>query len=139
MSCSKTQGELELLCVKKEITNMITKITKLQNFGIFHDFSWKPDLPKFKKFNLIYGWNRSGKTTVSRIFASCEKRILYDKEKFKQYPENGIFEIMSCDGLRIKNTDVGSNLLHIKVFNEDFIDDNISFGSSNSCNPIVYV
>lgn len=118
---------------------MITKITKLKNFGIFHDFSWKLGLPKFKKFNLIYGWTGSGKTTVSRIFASCEKRTLYDKEKFKQYPENGIFEIMSCDGLKIKNTNVGSNLLHIKVFNEDFIDDNISFGPSNSCNPIVYV
>ncbi len=42
MSCSKTQGELELLCVKKEITNMITKITKLKNFGIFHDFLGSP-------------------------------------------------------------------------------------------------
>jgi len=72
-------------------------------------------------------------------FLPVARKELYDKEKFKQCPENGIFEIMSCDGLKIKNTDVGSNLLHIKVFNEDFIDDNISFGSSNSCNPIVYV
>lgn len=73
--------------------NMITKILKLKNFGIFHDFSWEINLPEFKKFNLIYGWNRSGKTTISRIFTSCEKKILYDKEKFKQYPEDGIFEI----------------------------------------------
>ncbi|MBN2478913.1 MAG: AAA family ATPase [Parachlamydiales bacterium] len=119
--------------------NMITKILKLKNFGIFHDFSWEINLPEFKKFNLIYGWNRSGKTTISRIFTSCEKKILYDKEKFKQYPEDGIFEISSTDGKKIKSADVSSNFLHIKVFNKDFIDDNLSFESSNTCKPIIYV
>ena len=69
--------------------NMISKISKLKNFGIFHDFSWKAELPEFKKYNLIYGWNRSGKTTVSRVFVSCEKKYVFDIDKFKQYPENG--------------------------------------------------
>ena len=39
----------------------------------------------------------------------------------------------------MKNTDVATNTLPIKVFNQDFINDNISFDPSNSCNPIVYV
>ncbi len=119
--------------------SMISKISKLKNFGIFHDFSWGPNISEFKKFNLIYGWNRSGKTTISRIFASCEKKILYDREKFKQYPEEGIFEISTTDGSKIKSTSIENNLLHIKVFNKDFIDDNIAFGSSNTCKPIIYV
>ena len=118
---------------------MITKISKLKEFGIYHDFSWETEHPEFKKFNLIYGWNRSGKTTVSRVFASCEKKCVYDKDEFKQYPENGEFEIKTSDDITIKNTDVASNNLPIKVFNQDFIDDNISFDVSNSCNPIVYV
>lgn len=118
---------------------MITKISKLKEFGIFYDFSWKTEHPEFKKFNLIYGWNRSGKTTVSRVFASCEKKCVYDNDKFKQYPEKGEFEIKTSDSTTIKNTDVASNNLPIKVFNQDFIDDNISFDPSNSCNPIVYV
>lgn len=118
---------------------MITKISKLKEFGIFYDFSWKTEHPEFKKFNLIYGWNRSGKTTISRVFGSCEKKCVYDKDKFKQYPEKGEFEIKTSDGTTIKNTDVASNNLPIKVFNQDFIDDNISFDPSNSCNPIVYV
>ena len=118
---------------------MIIKITKLKNFSVFHDFNWKIELPEFKKFNLIYGWNRSGKTTVSRVFASCEKKCTYNKDKFKQYPENGEFEIKTNDGVIIKNTDVVNNILPIKVFNKDFIDDNISFDPSNSCNPIIYV
>lgn len=118
---------------------MINKITKLKNFAIFKDFIWKSDLPEFKKFNLIYGWNRSGKTTISRIFASCEKKCTYDKDRFNQYPENGEFEIELDDGGTIKNTDVSANVLQIKVFNKDFIDENISFDPSVICNPIVYV
>jgi hypothetical protein len=118
---------------------MITKIVKLKNFGIFSDFSWKSELPEFKKYNLVYGWNRSGKTTISRVFASCEKKCIYDKEKFKQYPESGEFEIKTSEGVTLKNTEVATNTLPIKVFNQDFIADNISFDPSNSCNPIVYV
>ncbi len=60
---------------------MIAKISKLKNFGIFHDFSWKAELPEFQRFNLIYGWNRSGKTTVSRVFASCERKCVVINEK----------------------------------------------------------
>jgi wobble nucleotide-excising tRNase len=118
---------------------MISKIQKLKNFGIFHDFTWKADLSDFKKFNLIYGWNRSGKTSISRIFASCEKKSTYDKDKFKQYPENGEFEIKADDGTIVKDVDTANNVLPIKVFNQDFIDDNISFDPSDSCNPIIYV
>lgn len=118
---------------------MISKISKLKNFGIFHDFSWKAELPEFKKFNLIYGWNRSGKTTISRVLASCEKKCVYDKDKFKQCPENGEFEIKTSDGTTVKNTDVAANTLPIKVFNQDFINDNISFDPLKSCDPIVYV
>lgn len=118
---------------------MIIRISKLKNFGIFHDFFWKTELPEFKKFNLIYGWNRSGKTTVSRVFASCEKKCVYDREKFKQYPESGEFEIRTSNSTIVKNTDVDTSILPIKVFNKDFIDDNISFDPSSSCNPIIYV
>lgn len=117
---------------------MITKISKLKNFGIFHDFSWKVELPEFKKFNLIYGWNRSGKTTLSRAFESCEKKCNYDNDKFNQYPENGEFEIKTNENT-IKNTDVATNVLPIKVFNQDFIEENISFDPSDSCNSIIYV
>ena len=118
---------------------MINKISKLKNFGIFQDFFWKTDLPEFKKFNLIYGWNRSGKTTISRVFTSCEKKCVYDENKFKQYPENGEFEIRASDNTTIKNTDVVTNSLPVKVFNRDFIDENISFDPLDSSNPIVYV
>lgn len=128
---------------------MISKISKLKDFGIFHDFTWKTELSDFKRFNLIYGWNRSGKTTISRVFASCEKKCTYDKDKFEQYPatfdesgnfvSEGEFEIKTDNGTTVKNPDVATNNLLIKVFNQDFIKKNISFDSSNYCNSIVYV
>ena len=117
----------------------IRKISKLKNFGIFHDFSWSADTPEFQKFNLIYGWNRSGKTTLSRAFASCEKKCVYDEEIFKQYPEHGKFEIILDNNTKIKETDVDTGTLPVKVFNQDFIDENISFDPSIPSKPIVYI
>lgn len=127
---------------------MIRKIAKLTNFGIFQDFQWKTELPDFKKFNLIYGWNRSGKTTISRVFESCEKRCTYDNERFKQYPsifdvngnleKEGEFEITADDSISVKYSDIANSNLPIKVFNQDFIEANIFF-DSDSCHPIVYV
>ena len=118
---------------------MINKISKLENFGVFQNFIWTSEIPNFKRFNLIYGWNRSGKTTVSRVFASCEKKSLYDKDAFKQYPEHGKFEITRSDGTIVKNSDIATNTLPVKVFNQDFIEDNVSFDSTNSSKPIIYV
>lgn len=113
----------------------IVKITKLKNFGIFYDFTWGSELPDFKKFNLIYGWNRSGKTTLSRSFSACERKSTI----FKHYPINGEFEIRTDYSLNVKSYEVENCNLPIKVFNKDFIDDNIFFESSDPCNPIVYI
>lgn len=116
----------------------VKKISKLKNFGIFDDFTWK-GLPEFKKYNLIYGWNRCGKTTISRVFVSCEKKSTYNIEKFKQYPEFGEFELSIEKGKTIKSLNVNVNDLNVKVFNQDFIDENISFEPSKYTNGIVYV
>lgn len=114
---------------------MITKAPKLRNFGIFQDFIWKDDIPEFKRFNLIYGWNRSGKTTMSRCFSACEKQSI----SFNRYPNNGEFELKLDNGLDVKNGDVINCNMPIKVFNTDFIEDNIAFDPSNACSAIVYV
>lgn len=118
---------------------MITKISKINNFGIFHDFIWGKNVPEFQRFNLIFGWNRSGKTSVSRIFASCEKGCTFDIKKFKSYPDQGDYEIKTHEGNIIKSSDVSKNTLQVKVFNQDFLEDNISFDPTNSCNPIIYI
>ena len=68
-------------------------------------------------------------------FSCCEKKTT----NFKQYPENSEFELITDDGKIFKCKDVATNVLPIKVFNKDFIDENLFFESSNLCNPIIYV
>lgn len=69
---------------------MINKISKLKDFGIFQDFTWKSNLPEFKKFNLIYGWNGTGKTTLSKFFALLETGESKDFENLEYEVEDGI-------------------------------------------------
>lgn len=111
----------------------IDKISRLQSFGIFRDYTWPTDLANFKKFNLVYGWNCSGKTTLSRVFSACEIRSI----EFEQYPQGGVFEIICTSGTRIKSEDLSNCPFQVRVFNKDFIDANISFDTSNACSPIM--
>ncbi|MFA9289925.1 MAG: AAA family ATPase [Solirubrobacteraceae bacterium] len=117
---------------------LIKNIESLSDFGIFQNSEWN-DLPDFKRFNLIYGWNRCGKTTLSRVFSSCEKKSTYHTDTFKQFPVNGEFEITLYDTTLIKSKEIAKSSLAIRVFNQDFIDSNVSFEPNKSSNGIVYL
>jgi wobble nucleotide-excising tRNase len=117
---------------------LIKNIKSLSDFGIFQNSEWN-DLPDFKRFNLIYGWNRCGKTTLSRVFSSCEKKATHHSETFKQFPVKGEFEIALHDKTFIKSKELANSTLAIRVFNQDFIDDNVSFEPNKSSNGIVYL
>jgi wobble nucleotide-excising tRNase len=52
---------------------MILKLRRIKDLGIFRDYRWDADLPDFCRYNLIYGWNGCGKTTLSRMFASLSE------------------------------------------------------------------
>lgn len=113
----------------------IKKASKLDSFGVFRNYSWPTDLEAFKKYNLIYGWNRSGKTTLSRALAACEKQ----STEFAQYPTGGGFQLLTDSGVQIRSDDLINCPLNVRVFNKDFVDDNIAFDASAACNPIVQV
>jgi len=120
---------------------MFEKVSKLKKFGIFRDFSWDASTPDFTRFNLIYGWNKSGKTTFSRAFVACEKKTT----NFINYPRDkdgniiGEFEIKTNGGSAINHTNCQNCTRQIRVFNKDFIEDNVSFDPTNPSEPIVYV
>jgi len=114
---------------------MISKISKLKYFGIFRDFSWDASTPDFARFNLIFGWNKSGKTTFSRVFVACEKKTT----EFTQYPKDGEFEIKTKSGAVISHLNCQRCTRQIRVFNRDFIEDNVSFDPTNPSKPIVYI
>jgi wobble nucleotide-excising tRNase len=117
---------------------LIKNIKSLSEFGIFQNSEWN-ELTDFKRFNLIYGWNRCGKTTLSRVFSSCEKKSIFNKDIFKQFPINGEFEIELSYNTLLKSKEIANSNLTVRVFNQDFIDDNVSFEPSKSSNGIVYL
>ena len=94
---------------------MIAKIEKIKNLGIFSDYKWNSNLPEFKRFNLIYGWNGSGKTALSQLFDSLETG------KSEIHPELE-YKIQTVDG---DFTQKDSFNKRIRVFNRDYISENI--------------
>ncbi len=113
---------------------MIVKINKIKNYGIFRNFSWQPYIPEFKRYNLIYAWNYSGKTTLSRIFRSFEtgkNHVDYSM---------GEFELVDQIGTSHSNEEIDNNLKNIRVFNVDFINENLKWHQSpESIEPIFII
>jgi wobble nucleotide-excising tRNase len=110
---------------------MIKKIVKIKNIGIFRDFNWNDSsIPEFKKYNAFYGWNGTGKTTITRLLSVFEKVNLGKIEL-----ENDSQLIIETDSgtLRLTQKDPTiPDLLKnkIKVFNEDFINENLNWEES---------
>jgi len=59
--------------------NSVTRISRIRNLGVFRQFDWPPSLADFERYNLIYGWNWSGKTLLSRVFASLQRDRLPER------------------------------------------------------------
>jgi wobble nucleotide-excising tRNase len=97
---------------------MLKKINRIRKFGVFDDFSWHDDLPEFKLFNVLYGWNYSGKTTLSRVF-QCH-------ETGKIHPDyaGSSFEFEDNEGNKYSSVSF-PNGMSVRVFNSDFINDNL--------------
>lgn len=114
---------------------MITKINKLKRFGIYQNYSWGA-IDDFKKKNLIYGWNYSGKTTLSKLF-----QVLEAKDKNKCF-SGSEFEITIDDSGTTKtfNQDnLQSFPFGVKVFNSEYIKDVFTWDEPKSgINPISF-
>ena len=92
----------------------IERIQRIRNYRIFRDFIWpQSGLPDFGRFNLIYGWNRSGKTTLSELF-----RHLQMKEPIVEGDVQFVFNGNIIHG----NSLATVTLPPIRVFNRDTVD-----------------
>lgn len=110
---------------------MITKISKIKDFGLYQNYAVDTTVAPFKRINLIYGWNGSGKSTLSRIFRCFEHKQLH-----QDYPK-AFFEIIDNNGNTL-NSSFKVNPPLIKVFNTDFISDNLKLSTSKT-EPIIYL
>lgn len=99
---------------------MIRRVQHIRSFGVFEDFRWPEDLPEFKKYNLIYGWNYSGKTTLSRTFRCFEQRQPHVDFAGAQV------QLKGADGA-VHNLSTPHTAPIFRVFNTDFVRENLSF------------
>jgi len=112
---------------------MIRRIKTLKNFGIFKDFTWSGDLQDFKEKNIFYGWNYSGKTTLSRLFSSVKANSLPLK-----YPNAEFTLVHGDDKKELKQTGILTHDLSIQVFNADYIKKNLRWDSDESLDSIAF-
>ena len=104
---------------------MIRSLDRVKDFGCFHDFSWPANLVPFKQFNLIFGWNYSGKTTFTRALRCFELK--------KPHDDFGGAEVQFCDSggtVHHLSTIVDPHLF--RVFNVDYVRENILFDTSSA-------
>jgi wobble nucleotide-excising tRNase len=112
----------------------IIKRIDISNFGSYKNFKWvdsikndKNEVVDFKKLNIIYGRNYSGKTTLSRIFRALETKVI--PQDFS--PCNFL---LNTDIGNITQLNIGANEVNTRVYNRDFISQNLSFLSDNDGN-----
>lgn len=102
---------------------MITCINRLRKFGIFTDFNGTT-IQKFGKYNLVYGWNGTGKSTLSNLFSCLEHGSLIPRFSTAQ------FSITLENGSTITEATLPTSTLNIHVFNQRFIHENIDWDKS---------
>ena len=107
---------------------MLKKIQHIKKLGVFDDFSWDSEVKNkggavqnFVDINIIYGRNYSGKTTLSRIARALETRTLSDKYGAPS------FQLKFADNSDVTFAALATHDKNIRVFNEDFIRDNLRF------------
>ena len=110
------------------MSSPILKIDNIKNIAVYKNFQWTNsvrdegnNIAEFKNINVIYGRNYSGKTTLSRIIRSAEIGVLSDKYVT---PE---FKFSLADGSEITQRSLTTHSHVIRVFNEDFVRDNLRF------------
>ncbi|WP_180146305.1 AAA family ATPase [Acinetobacter sp. YH12052] len=110
----------------------IKRISKIDNFSIFKNFDWATSLTyqnnkgqsevyDFKDINILYGRNYSGKTSLSKIIRSLEKKQLPPKY------DNPDFKIKLSDNTEITQNNLQDFSHPIHVYNSDFVKAHLKF------------
>lgn len=104
---------------------MITKLD-IEKFGLFENYKWENEIGKqetFRRLNIVYGRNYSGKTTLSRILKCIEDKQLHEKYL------NSKFSIDFVNGRTISQSSVNEEIqdYKIRVYNSDFVKKNLSW------------
>lgn len=109
---------------------MLKRIESLKAFGIFDDYTRPADTKDFCDRNVIYGWNYSGKTTLSRLFHALNERKLPDTLDGAQ------FSVVDAADVCTDQANLASCTQTFRVFNSDFVEASLNW-SGRVFNPIL--
>jgi wobble nucleotide-excising tRNase len=109
----------------------ITRINKAVGYRIFRDFTWPATgLTDFGQFNLVYGWNGTGKTSLSNLFRSIERRSPLTE---------GSIEVQ-VDDRRVAGGEFSTAALPpVRTFNRDTVDRSIFEASTKQLPPVYFL
>ncbi len=106
----------------------LTRVTKLRH-RVFRDFVWPSNLHPFGQFNVVYGWNGCGKTTLSSLLTLVEKRTALTE---------GELELEFDGATKITGADLATKAVpQVRVFNRDFI--NATLSQAGGIAPIYFL
>lgn len=114
---------------------MIKRINKIKNHCVFQDYRRDVNLQDFREKNIIYGWNYSGKTTLSRLMSYLDKNTIIDTDY-----QDIEFEVELDDAghTKINETNRNTSPILIKVFNSDFVKENLHFDTDEKMTGIKF-
>lgn len=108
----------------------IDRLHRAVNYRIFRDFTWPASLLDFARFNVIYGWNGSGKTSLSNLFRHIQKR---------QPLTDGQVEIL-VEQTSVAGVDFGTAALpSVRVFNRDAVDRSVFELGNQQLPPVFFL
>ena len=113
---------------------LLKKIEKINNFGSFKNFNADNNLNEFQQYNLIWGLNGTGKTTLSRFFECLNLGFIpkeYDSNDYKDDFSVKLVDENAQD--QTLNTFKDNFYIgKIKIFNNHFVETNLSLDSSSA-------
>jgi wobble nucleotide-excising tRNase len=90
----------------------INRVNRIKGYKIFQDFVWPTDLLPFAQFNLIYGWNGSGKTILAELFRHLESHSVINTGTVE-------FEL---DNAKVRGIDIeDTRIADVRVFDRESI------------------
>lgn len=125
---------MSVLAGKVPENQFIDKLHRISQVGIWKDH--KPTSPdgNFARKSIVYGFNGTGKTSLSRVFASLEAKSLVDG-----LGDSARFQVEFSDGTIVSEANPAPPLdNHLLVFNSDFITRNFRW-DEGAASSIFYI
>lgn len=99
---------------------MLRRIESIANAAVWSDFDGRTShAPDFGRYNLIYGWNACGKTTLSRVFG------LLNGTRITRLPAGARVRVSVGEDVLDSAKEQDRGRVLVRIFNRDFIDDNL--------------